>query len=545
MALATIKIKDLVEQASQGRLDIPEFQRSFVWNPQQVRNLVDSLYKTYPIGPILIWDRPDYTSPKFYTDTQFPKSWIVDGQQRTTALCLLFGTKPFWWPDWQTWNELVDRNDVLVNLSKNSENLEFALSNPIRVKDPNWMSVRTILSKKEDKDLTDLAIFALKKIGGDLTANPEKFADIQSKLLRIWGIRQADLVRVEIAHEPEDVTEIFTRLNRAGTKVKEADAYVATIAAKYPGWVREEFVPFLRDTEDSGFDFEPGILIRTMTCIGQQTGQLKEVKKDFWQKENIEPAWEATKESIRTVIKHLHDYGILSADILPSKNALIPLFCLQARFMSQGFEFRKAFYWFLLATEDGRYGGSAITTLNEDVKAIYAASSFKEAISELIKPLEAKNQFDPDDFKRDYTKEDFLLLMLYLVIYQNQPRDWISKTRIGFDKSTNQLNQGFTPEWHHFFPKGRSVLKGVVPEELISSLANIVVLNERSNRMISSKSPEVYIKQLAIPKEYLAEQYVPEDPSLWTISNYSRFLDTRASILARAATKYLEDLFRD
>jgi hypothetical protein len=530
MALATIKIKDLVEQATLGRLDIPEFQRSFVWNPQQVRNLVDSLYKAYPIGPILIWDRPDYTSPKFKTDMQFPKSWIVDGQQRATALCLLFGTKPFWWPEWQTWNELADRNDVMVNLAKNSDELEFALSNPIREKDPEWMSVRIILSKKEDKDLTDLAIYALKKGGGDLTANTEKFADIQSKLLRIWGIRQTDLVRVEIAHEPEDVTEIFTRLNRAGTKVKEADAYVATIAAQYPGWVREEFVPFLSDTEDSGFDFEPGVLIRTMTCIGQQTGQLKEVKKEFWQRQNIVPAWEATKEAIRTIIKHLHDYGILSADILPSKNTLIPLFILQAKFATEGFDFPKSFYWFLLATEDGRYGGSAIQTLNED------------ALAGMIKPLEAKTQFTVDDFKRDYTKEDFLLLLLYLTIYENHPRDWITKTRIGFDKSTNQLNEGFTPEWHHFFPKGRSVLKGVVPDELIGALANIVVLNERSNRMISSKSPEVYIKQLAIPKEYLGEQYVPTDQSLWTISNYTSFLDSRSNSLAEAATKYLERL---
>ena len=64
MSFTTIPIRELVEQAVQGRLDIPEFQRDFVWRPDQVRSLVDSLYRDYPIGQILTWTNPSYTAPR-------------------------------------------------------------------------------------------------------------------------------------------------------------------------------------------------------------------------------------------------------------------------------------------------------------------------------------------------------------------------------------------------------------------------------------------------------------------------------------------------
>src|SRR5437867_2263384 len=92
-------VYELVRDAVQGQLDIPEFQRSFVWLPDQVKALADSLYREYPIGQMLIWNPPDYASPRGPVGTQSPKLWIVDGQQRTTAFCLLLGRKPYWWHD--------------------------------------------------------------------------------------------------------------------------------------------------------------------------------------------------------------------------------------------------------------------------------------------------------------------------------------------------------------------------------------------------------------------------------------------------------------
>jgi uncharacterized protein with ParB-like and HNH nuclease domain len=98
MAIEQLMIKEIVKRAVNKSLDIPEFQREFVWGTDQVKSLVDSLYKDYPVGSFLLWDSSEYQESKTAQGTQ-ASLWIVDGQQRTTALCLILGHKPYWWDD--------------------------------------------------------------------------------------------------------------------------------------------------------------------------------------------------------------------------------------------------------------------------------------------------------------------------------------------------------------------------------------------------------------------------------------------------------------
>ncbi len=174
MGFTTKRIHELVRDAVGGQLDIPEFQRGFVWLPEQVKWLADSLYREYPIGQALIWNPPGYASARGPVGTQSPKLWIVDGQQRTTAFCLLMGRKPYWWQEADEWNGCLEKNDVLANLESDQGTVEFALPNPVRRKEPRWVSVREIVSieptrdKTEvDRKLNNLAIQAIQKMGND------------------------------------------------------------------------------------------------------------------------------------------------------------------------------------------------------------------------------------------------------------------------------------------------------------------------------------------------------------------------------------------
>ena len=102
--------------------------------------------------------------------------------------------------------------------------------------------------------------------------------------------------------------------------------------------------------------------------------------------------------------------GVLSSDLLPSLNALIPVFVMRATF-PKDFNFAKAFYWLLIATRDGRYGGAATTVLDRDTKQIRAKKSFDEAITELNSQLSAERIFTANNFLEDYT-DKFLRLIL-------------------------------------------------------------------------------------------------------------------------------------
>ncbi|MEM3453361.1 MAG: DUF262 domain-containing protein [Candidatus Hadarchaeum sp.] len=544
-------------------LDIPEFQTEFVWGTDQVKSLVDSLYKDYPVGSFLLWDSSEYQESKTAQGSQ-TSLWIVDGQQRTTALCLILGHKPYWWADTENWNKSLEVYDVMVNLLPDEEedNLDFALPNPIRRRDPRWVSVREIVKMEKVESLSSIARERAEKIYKFLhpesTLLPEEkdrlFDLIHPRLSRLWKIRERAIPVIKISHEVEDVAEIFARLNQAGTRVKEADVTLALAAVRNPGWVRTEYLPFCKDLEEHGWDLDAGIFIRTMTAIGYGRARLKEVPKEFWSPENLPFVWRKAKEVIEEVRKRCAEFGIFSPTLLPSTNSLIPFFALnyKARHWPD-YNFRQALYWFLLANRDGRYSGAAITSLNEDVRAIKEAQTFNEAMENLLNRLQVESTIADDEFLNRYERAGnrFLRLMLYLVIVNRQARDWVDGTRLGYDKTGAPVSTGFEPQWHHIYP--RSILKEKYHDDEINALANITVLNERTNvKKLSGKEPIKYLQEYNITSEMLVPHGVPdkylqainqgeaEFKTQWSIDNFSDFIQERSKTLAQEANEFLQ-----
>jgi uncharacterized protein with ParB-like and HNH nuclease domain len=528
----------LVEKAVDGSLDIPEFQRGFVWRPDQVKALADSLFRDYPVGEILLWKNKDYVSPRSTENGLIDVSWIVDGQQRTSALCLLFKRKPYW-TDLKKWDESVKKNDVYFRvIPDKATGYAFSLKSPSIEKNPEWISVSKVLNTDKGA-LAELASSILTSLGKSV-ADAAQFTIIFSSLQLLNSVRNKTVFEQEIQHKPEDVAEIFGRLNSAGTKVKEADIFVALVAAKNRDWVREKFLPFVTGLEEDGYDLEPGIFIRTLTAIAVRKVDLKEIGQDFWEKD-LDLNWNKTEKTMTTIIQNLTAKGILNSDLLPTKNALIPLFVLHDKFGS-GLNFNHAFYWFLLASRDGRYSTSSNTILTSDIQIIGQSKNATAAVTLLLKTLETDDNLKAEDFMNAYNKDKFLALLTYLLIFSNKAMDWLDDGhRIGFDKSESVLNNGYKPEWNHFFPKGKRVLRAAgndYSDQEINALANITLLTEKSNRMLSDNPPEFYIKKLGINQSLLNQQMIPSGIQL-SVSNYRLFLAGRSKKLAKAAESYL------
>ncbi len=530
--LQIVDIVKNIDDATLGVLNVPEFQRRYVWGPSKVADLVDSLWRGYPIGTLLLWEST-YDSPRTALGTQGQKLWVVDGQQRVTSLALLFGKKPYWWSDSAQWNKYYDRYDVLVNLAKNHDDLEFSLVNPVRRRSSDWVSVRRILSSA---NLSELAMEIAEKLG-----NPKRFAEIHEKMQSVRKIEAAPLYEIIVDHELEDVAEIFARLNTAGTKIRESDIVIALVAAKQQGWIRQKFDPFLKDLELKGFDFDPSVIVRTLAIVGHGSARLRDVPQGFWEpSDQFDDQWRKTKEAVSVVVRNLMDVGILSSDILPSLNVLIPVFVLKA-FFPRDFDFNSAFHWMLMATRDGRYSGSAITVLDHDTRKIRESESFDAAMAALRAPILAVDAFKAEDFRGEYT-DKFLRLILYLTVFHAEAKDWINQdVRIGFDREDNELNEGFKPEWHHVFP--RKLLRQTYDEALVDALANIVVLNEKANRSFSAKPPKQYLEEHAVKAERLSEQAIPSTASL-DPGKFEDFLTVRSTLLAEKATAFLQELAR-
>lgn len=91
MAKSEASVEELVSMIERGELRLPEMQRRYVWRSTRVRDLLDSLYRGYPSGAILIWETDEAVPEQefgvqqqrsAYTSTRL----LLDGQQRLTSL---------------------------------------------------------------------------------------------------------------------------------------------------------------------------------------------------------------------------------------------------------------------------------------------------------------------------------------------------------------------------------------------------------------------------------------------------------------------------
>ena len=134
-------IETILSQIELGNYALPEFQRGYVWNRDQVRKLMNSLYRGYPIGGLLTWVTPVDTSimrngssGQAYGNVDL----ILDGQQRMTTLYGIIKGKA---PDFFEGNENTFTG-LYFNLA--DEVFEFYL--PMKMKDDrNWISVTELM----------------------------------------------------------------------------------------------------------------------------------------------------------------------------------------------------------------------------------------------------------------------------------------------------------------------------------------------------------------------------------------------------------------
>jgi len=540
MAYEGVKLRELVDRAVNHSWSIPEFQRGFVWKPTQVRDLLESLWLDYPIGSLLVWNGGGPVEEQHAHDSQRPALWVVDGQQRTTALCILFGRKPYWYPSVDDWNRSLAKYDIRFDVNA-TEPPYFWVANAAirRASRTRYVPVREVLvldteKEKDQRLLQELA----KRVKFEGFCDGLDAMEVYTKLDRIRKIRDKDVVVITIGHDLEDVVEVFSRLNSRGTRVTEADIYLGVVAARNPGWVRETFLPYLRVLADAGFAVDPNLLFRTMTGVGIKKVRFRDILDTFWEADRIKPAWDRTSDAWKRLIARFKEFGILSSDPMPTQAALVPLVAMVDKYGDDR-DFSIGLYWFLQASRFGRYSGSGTTSLDEDLRDIDASDSIKDAVGRLLLRFPHKEPLTRDDLLRDYGDARFGRFLLYLLVYRNQAKDWDSQGhRIGFEGVT--LLADFRPQWHHIFPK--KYLEGKVEETQIDALANIAVIGPAINIRISATDPMSYVRKYAIPSDKLEQQFIGPEFTVTPPERYLEWLERRADRLAEAGNRLLAEL---
>src|SRR2546423_944868 len=194
-------IETLLTWVKSGEIAIPEIQRPFVWDAIKVRNLLDSLYRGYPVGYLIAWRNP---TMKLKDGTSAAgKRILIDGQQRVTALMAALLGREVLTRDYET---------VRIRIAFHPQEGRFEVANPAIRKDVAWIP-----------DIADLfdPKAKLLQITRDYTAanSTADENEVFGKLEQLRKITNNHVGIIELADDLdiETVTEIFIRVNSAGT----------------------------------------------------------------------------------------------------------------------------------------------------------------------------------------------------------------------------------------------------------------------------------------------------------------------------------------
>jgi hypothetical protein len=519
-----LKVRELLDEIARGEVLLPEIQRAYVWKGPQVTKLMDSLYRDYPAGQILLWDTINLPITKTLEGVETPglpsagrPKIVLDGQQRLTSLYKAVG---------KTKNGL--------NVYFNLETEQFQLYLRRLEADPHWVPVRDVVNGTRGE------LEILKKIedsGGPSISDPKS----QTYLERLNGLRRIGEYKFPIeifkSDDYEQVTELFVRINSAGTRLRAAELVLAQLALRLPGAIVKKFERAMDEYAEINYELEPRFLVRALIAIG--TGQSRfRYLTEFWKKpaHEIDEIWERTRKGIDSAVNFVRQNGRFETSTwLPSQSTLIPLAAYFQKHTAITPDVESGLLrWFYVAALRGRYSSSPETALDEDLKAVES----DDPIAELMKnamPAGSSLDVTPDEFD-DAGPRNPLFPLAYAAARKSGAKDWFT----GVGLARDVVGADHEIQIHHVFPKAFLRQAGVARRDR-DEIANLAFLGAKPNRKISSRPPEEYLPEIAEKHpERLTAQSVPMDRQLWKLEHFQEFLQARRELLATTVNELVK-----
>lgn len=561
MAKAEASVEELVGMVERGELRLPEMQRQYVWRSPRVRDLMDSLYRGYPSGAILLWETDEAVPLQDMAITQAANPYaatrlLLDGQQRLTSLSAVIRGEPVKVRGRVKPIELLfnldhpERQEIITEVNEDAddeatetdeadstedelqrrfERMTFVVSTNKLAALPQWVKVSEVF-----KSDSDTAFLKGAGITGFDDPRYEKYSKRLAQLRRVRKyVYRMDVLERALTYE--EVTEIFVRVNSLGAKLRSSDLALAQITAKWRHSL-EIFQKFQTECTKLGFDLDLGIHLKTLITFA--TGQSRFLTAGRLSLETLQTGWKDATEGMRFAINFLKsNVGIDSPALLSSPFLMIVVayFGHSKGYALSPEESDRLRQWALLANTKGRFSrGSSETILDQDLGTIAKGGS-ADALIDRVRLQFGRLNVTPEDLEgRD--QRSSLFKTMFLAFRAGGAKDWTSNLQISLDHSGAQHRLQF----HHFFPKALLTKNGFSSREA-DDIANLTFIGGRTNRKISDKPPSIYLADFLAKQgpELLTLQGIPSEPTLLDVGSYRAFLEARRVLLAKAVNEFL------
>nr|WP_275414275.1 DUF262 domain-containing protein [Asanoa ishikariensis] len=287
---------------------MPNFQRGFVWDDRDVRDLFDSVWRGFPLGTLLLWRSSADAGEVKLGPLSIPVParhdalWVVDGQQRITSLVATLRPKLY---------EYDRRFDVYFDLRRGRFHTGTGRTPP-----PTWLPLSQALETRS-------LLSWLREHTAEL--EPEDFdsADALGAALREYQV-PAYIVTSE---DDYLLRNIFDRVNSAGKPIGRTEIFHALFASETEPGSPETVVNSL--DRRLGFGrIEPARVLQSLLAIRGGNVQ-RDLRDEFERGEDVSDWYSETEEALALAIRYLRDEGIPHLTLMPST---LPLPVLAAFF---------------------------------------------------------------------------------------------------------------------------------------------------------------------------------------------------------------------
>lgn len=586
-------IETLLTWVKSGEIAIPEIQRPFVWEATKVRNLLDSLYRGYPVGYLIAWRNP--TVKLKDGSPSAGKRVLIDGQQRVTALmAALLG------------QEVVtkDYEKVRIRIAFHPLDEKFEVLNPAITKNVAWIpDVAEVFAPSA-------SLFAL--VNSYCARNPGTGQDaifqVIERLRKITN-NLVGVIELDGDLDIETVTEIFIRVNSAGAELSQADfamskiasnetyngntlrkaidyfchlavapdfygkikendsAFAATDFFQQMSWVRNEtddiYDPAYTDMLRVAFtsEFKRGKLEDLVALLSGRNFETRQFEESI-----AEASFTGLKRGVLNFINETHfkrflmiirSAGFVDASLIGSQNALNFAYILYLTLRTQekpAADIESAVRrWFVMSVLTGRYSGSPESTIDFDIRQVheqsfdaYGSATFAGVLSDAywntLLPQELNTSASSSPFFRVFQAAQVKL----------QDKGFLSKDITALDLILNKCDV------HHLFPKKHLKDQGF-SRGRYNQIANYALAQSEINIAIGHKAPTIYFKDLAEQcaggkrkyggitnldemKGNLRMNCVPEEMLDGNVLSYDEFLGQRRQLMAAKLKTYFQVL---
>lgn len=524
-----MKISTILDHIDSGHMALPEFQRGYVWNRDQVRGLFDSLYRKHPVGGLLVWATEAKTAAH-RGDGPIAAGIVkllLDGQQRMTSLYGVVRGQP---------PKFFDGNaQAFSGLRFHLQSETFAFYQPVKMQDdPLWIDV-TALMKTGSAGLGALI--------KPFLADPSYAENVNAyfgRLSQLLSITDIDM-HVEEVTGPDKtldvVVDIFNRVNSGGTKLSKGDLALAKICAEWPE-ARDSMKAKLKEWTAAGYQFNLDWLLRSVNTV--LTGEAKFSYLHDKGALDIQDGLKRASKHIDTSLNLIAGRLGLDHDQVFFGRFGVPV---MVRFMdktkgvldAKGRD--KLLFWFAQAGMWGRFSGSTESFIDQDLAALEGPNGGLDTLLEQLRLWHGGLRVEAGHFT-GWSLGARFYPVLYMLTRMGEARDWGT----GLPLRASLLGKMSRLEVHHIFPKAQLYkLNHRRPD--VNALGNFCFLTKDTNLNISDRLPEEYFPEIeARHPGALASQWIPTDPALWKIERYLDFLEARKVLLAEEANRRFEDL---